>query len=312
MNVIVILSGIWIGSATLNANPDLIPEPGTNTPSETLVLSPENCRLFGAVSESFDDMARIAVLLDRFSHPSLEQDSGWSLSCYSDFSLKGVLSIPGYPMVIRSHVPIIDDAAMFLACTELITRMEPQVILGHLRSSTSGCAFTADPHPFVRKLNGKWYAFSHNGAVWDADLATLISLVGSWGEPENCPGIPIDSEYLFLYLLKTIDESVYDELDAITESVSTLRGAFGEDWNAINFTLTDGYTLWGVRCRREDDRFRLHYHALDLEHSGYVIATDRLSPNAILMNNHSVIELKPHMLPQTRSLSKSFRTGGSK
>jgi len=269
----------------------------------------ENCRIFAAVADPFYNIDRVVTLLERFSYPTRPQESGWSLTCYSDVTLKGYLSVPGYPMVVRSHVPIIFDHEIYSATVNLVSREDPNVILGHLRNSTSGCSYVANPHPFVREFNGKWYTFMHNGGIWGNDLDTLKTLLDGWANPENCPEAPIDSEYFFLYILRTMDILGYSEFDALDYCISTLKEQFGNQWNAMNIIMSDGETVWGVRSRRGQYGFRLHYHALDLGLSGYILTTDRISPNAIFLKNHVVIELKPHVKPRIRPLSVQPENG---
>jgi len=263
----------------------------------------ENCRIFAAVADPFNRIDRVVELLNRFSYPTRPQESGWSLTCYSEISRKGYLPITGYPMIVRSHMPIIFDHEIYSSTVNLVTREDPGVILGHLRNSTSGCSYVANPHPFLREFNGKWYTFMHNGGVWGSDLDFLKNLLDEWASPINCPESPIDSEYLFLYVLKTMETMGYTEFEALDHCVSTLLEGFGTDWNAMNIIMSDGETVWGVRSRRGQNGFRLHYHSLDLELSGYILTTDRIASNAIYLNNHVIIELKPHMKPILQPLS---------
>ncbi|MCD4652527.1 class II glutamine amidotransferase [bacterium] len=272
----------------------------------------ENCRIFAAIADPFYNTDRIVELLERFSYPTRPQSNGWSLSCYNDINKKGLLAIPGFPMVVRSNIPIVFDHDVFSSTIDLVTRESPEVILGHLRNSTSGCFYVADPHPFLRKFNGKWYTFMHNGGIWGEDLDRLKELVGNWSQPINCPESPIDSEYLFLYVLKVMEKMGYSGFEALDYCISNLHEILGFRWNAMNIIMSDGETVWGVRSRRGTAGFRLHYHSVDLELSGYVLTTDRICPNAIYMSNHTVIELKPHQVPLIQPLSSQNNSGSKR
>ena len=72
--------------------------------------------------------------------------------------------------------------------------------------------------------------------------------------------------------------------DVLVEWTSTLRAAFGEEWSALNITLSDGERIWGVRCAREGKGYLLHADPLDAERTGYAISTDPLTPEAHLLD----------------------------
>ncbi len=273
---------------------------GKRAPDKT-----ENCRLFGAVSGDSCVMEDVREQLLLFAQTDSYQRSGWAAACYDNVEHKGLLGIPGYPLVIRSPVPINEDQEIFCSVVELMIRYDPEVIVAHLRNATSGCSHVADPHPFLREVRGKWYTFSHNGTVWGDDLAFLIDeLVQGWSEPLNCPTEPIDTEYLFLYLCRLLGETELDEQEALHLWATNLISGFSDEWSALNVVISDGETIWGVRCTREGYGFPLNYCALDLERSGYVISTDVLSPQDIPIDDHRIIELRPYEHPRITEIAE--------
>ncbi len=260
--------------------------------------SRENCRLFGATLWQNFSPDELRTILDTFRKPSHPQSNGWSLSIYSNYDTGGNLSIPGVPMIIRSEKNVEHDLETFVPVTSLCIRLHPDIILGHLRNASSGCSDIADPHPFQRELNGKHFLFIHNGGVWGDDLELLVGkLLENEADPQCCPDTPIDSEYLFIYLLNLMKKTDQEPFDACRQWVRNLMKAFTTDWNALNVILTDGDKLWAVRCSYRNDRFPLHYHELNDRHS-YAISTQAQDRTWIALPNFSVSEFRQGTRPK--------------
>ncbi|MCD4655188.1 class II glutamine amidotransferase [bacterium] len=264
--------------------------------TESLVLdirdSRENCRLLGIVNGKPPDTDAIARILKDFSNPSYPQSSGWSISAYSNYERGGYLSIPLEPMIIRSQTPILEDQDTWECVANLVTRLKPEIVIGHLRNASSGCAFLADPHPFEMKYKTRTYLFSHNGGVWGKDLDYLKNhLITADMLPKSCPDNPIDSEFLFIYLMQLIEQNDGDVWNAIYNWAFTLTDTFLNDWNALNIMLTDGNIIWTVRISYKPNRFPLQYVQLP-ESSGFAISTQALGPGWTPMNNFTVAKFR--------------------
>lgn len=292
LSLVILARLVFMGQAysVLAAPPEVGPEP-------------ENCRLFGVATLSPQTYQDYDDYLMKFQYPTQHQYSGWSLGFYSEYYAGGMLSIPGMPMVIRSHLPVIYDRAMFRSIHDLAIRMRPQVLLAHQRNASSGCVEVADPHPFMRSFNGKWYLFQHNGGVWGRDLEILInSLVANYATPENCPDTPIDSEYLFLFFLKIMAKTGWDEFNSLQLWAGILqRYLVNRNWNACNIIVTEGLNLWAVKLRRNQSGFELTYHRGPQART-YVVSTEALGEDWYPLFNDSVYYFKPGHEPLWRPI----------
>jgi predicted glutamine amidotransferase len=296
--LIVVFAAILIGSgmyAVLLKRSDV-------SQVEDIRSSRENCRLLGIVSRMPSQATFIDETLDRFRDPLYSQQNGWGIGVYSDINHGGKLGIPGVPMVIRSDVNVEDDLDLFHAVRALTVRLQPACILAHLRNASSGCSDIADPHPFQREINGKTFLFVHNGGIWGNDLQMLITELLEGNEQTlNCPGTPIDSEYLFLYLLQILETMDSDPYTACKIWTKNLLSRVTDEWNGLNFILTDGETLWAVRCSYRSSSFPLHYYQFQ-QNDAYAISTEALDYGWHLMENFSVIELKIGSPPRIEAI----------
>ncbi|MBN1880099.1 class II glutamine amidotransferase [bacterium] len=252
----------------------------------------ENCRLLGITSTIHPFGKDLFDVLTSFGQPSFPQNNGWSLSIYSDITRGGLLAVPGEPMIIRSQIPSTQDIDLFQNAAKLVAQLNPSILIGHLRNASSGCSGIADPHPFEMEFGNRHYLMIHNGGVWGKDLDYIVDhLISGRNQPRSCPETPIDSEYLFIYLMELIEKHNGDVWNALYEWATTLINTLDSDWNALNIVLTDGDMLWGVRISYRTDRFSLHYKVSgDSEFSA--ISTQALNPDWIPMKNYSLIELR--------------------
>ncbi|MBN2056868.1 class II glutamine amidotransferase [bacterium] len=260
---------------------------------------PENCRLFGMITGVPGRVDEYQYYLDKFKLPTAPQNNGWSLSAYSEYHDGGYLGEPGKPMTIRSNVAIRQDQVIYNAAMKLITRLFPQVIIAHLRNASSGCNHIADPHPFSREFNGKEYLFIHNGGLWGRDLDLLIhNLVAGYAEPRTCPDSPIDSEYLFLFFLKIMEKTGWDEFQSLRLWTGVLRNSLvHHEWNAINAIVTDGDTLWAVRCLRDGYGFPLHFISTPGLHT-YIVSTESMGAGWTSLWDPGIYQFRPGTPPQ--------------
>ena len=264
--------------------------------------SRENCRLLGVICRSPSETSIFRELLWEFKQPRYSQHNGWSLSVFGDMTQGGLLSIPGKPMIVRSEINVEQDEAVFDTVTELVLRLRPNCLIGHLRNASSGCMNIADPHPFQRELKGRQYLFIHNGGIWGNDLETLMyDLLDGDRQPENCPGYVIDSELLFLYLLQIMERQDADPFSACKIWAKNLLSYSTDEWNSFNMILTDGENLWAVRCSYLDSSFLLNLHQY-ANGNAYAVSTEALGYGWQLIPNYSVIELHVGRPPRIESI----------
>jgi predicted glutamine amidotransferase len=240
----------------------LLPAGDRGGPPEPEPTAPEQCRLFGMVTADPEQTEEYSLDLSEFGRPSSWQGSGWSIAAYSDYYQGGLLAVPGEPMVVRSQVPVTEDRLIFESVRLLATRLEPGVLIAHLRNASSGCTEVADPHPFVGQARGRTFLLIHNGGVWGQDMEHIRQkLFFKPREPRSCPDQPIDSEYLFLNLLDRLEASPADDLEVIYDWASTIRRGLTIYWSAFNVLVTDGRTIWAVRSVRRNGGYPLHYRS---------------------------------------------------
>lgn len=252
----------------------------------------ENCRLLGIIGRPYADPLYLEDSLIEFGKPSYPQHNGWSLSLFSDITQGGYLAVPGKPMIIRSPISSTQDFNLFETTASLVIRLRPTIVIGHLRNASSGCTVVGDPHPFEWEYEGRTFLMIHNGGVWGKDLDYIReNLISGRTIPSSCPETPIDSEYLFIYLMELIEEMDGDIWGALHEWATTLISALEDDWNALNILLTDGEILWGVRISYHPDRFLLHYQ-IPQDYSGGAISTEALGLGWTRLFNYSLIEMR--------------------
>ncbi len=263
----------------------------------------ENCRLLGITLYRPGPEEQLLSILDRYSHPFYQQRSGWSLAVYSEYQDGGFISEPGKPMIIRSERNISNDRELYDSVSEFMVRLQPNVIFGHLRNATSGCTNVANPHPFQRSYRSRQLLMTHNGGVWGDDLKYVQDvLLEGKAEPMSCPDTPIDSEFLFLYLLKILEHRNVGIFEACQIWGATLLQNLEGQWSALNILLTDGEALWAVRISTWDTSFFLHYKFLE-EFLGYGVSTQSLGGGGwTLLPNYSVAEFRPGQLPRIERL----------
>jgi len=139
-----------------------------------------------------------------------------------------------------SEDPVFDEAAGEIADNE------PQIAVGHVRTTTSGLTDIPDPHPFKRFKNGKWWLFAHNGGM---SKSVLIDLIGEEYLNANPPQVGdnstqwVDSELYFIYVLERIEEQNWNVTRGISEATITLYQAYPAA--TMNFLLANGEQLWG-------------------------------------------------------------------
>jgi len=232
--------------------------PAQSTPEE-----PHNCRLWALIGHDYPDTL-LREHLQTGSIANLRQlgaanYDGWGFAYTPGerlgLPISGLLYRRGGPRANHPHEPEYDRTVAELRA------LRPTAIVGHVRRGTSGHWGIPDPHPFLHpQPSERAMAFAHNGSV--NELA-MLALLGDYTDTHpleytvGLPGSgPIDSELLFLYLLKYKDE--HPELASFSEAIPP---AIGEVMRAtgshsLNVTMTQGDTLYAVSA------FGLSYYPL--------------------------------------------------
>jgi len=215
------------------------------------------CRMYGVISDDLpDDLLQDHLINEPNSLYYLVQSTnidGWGISYCPDY---GDLA-----EIERGADTAFNDHTYYLI-VEQINTSEPKITIAHIRNCSSGCCdhghYTiADPHPFYRYKNEKWWTFAHNGGVSKTRLYGLIGDdylyangpfgSGIWTCSTDNPyaDVVVDSELYFLLILKQIEDNGWNEVNGIVEAIRELRDA-GET-GALNFIMSDGFTLWAFR-----------------------------------------------------------------
>lgn len=225
--------------------------------------------------------------LREFASRGVDNPDGWGLAWYPD----------GGPAVALVKEPVpwgASPTAGFLAAhPTLVSR----IYLAHVREKTVGGAPRhADTHPFARELDGRDYAFAHNGTLqgpaWDLPLGRFRPVGAT------------DSERFFCHLLARLaDRAAGGPPLAEPQDWAWLHRtlAAANRFGKLNVLFADGERLFvyhdangwkGLNFRRirlREDRPR-HFGdedvAIDLEaadaaavtNAGFVVATRPMSP----------------------------------
>ncbi|MCP4580560.1 MAG: hypothetical protein GY839_03005 [candidate division Zixibacteria bacterium] len=211
-----------------------------------------NCSLWAVISDSLPDSVIYNHLIE---YPnSLKNRSewgdtdGWGIAAYDQFGEA--------PSIYRGGMRAFRDSS-YDSVVDSLEDTTPEIILAHIRNCTSGCCChlcdsIPDPHPFTRFKDGKSWSFIHNGY---ANIQMLYQLIGQpylLDNPLSGSGIPecdpsdtslvVDSELLFLYLLKNFEEFGWNVTNGIITAMLELIGANSR--GLYNFIISDGYRLW--------------------------------------------------------------------
>lgn len=163
--------------------------------------------------------------------PATRNPDGWGIAWYPDGRAAAL---------IKEEIPAYEsEMASFLAQSKLL---RSRTFIAHVRKKSRGEIIYRNTHPFCRELNGREYAFAHNGTVR--------------GEEQLVPGTfrPVggtDSERLFCHILQVVRDlggiSVenYAHLWDALLSVNQLTSQ--KEKSKVNILLTDGDTLIAYR-----------------------------------------------------------------
>ncbi|MBD3166663.1 hypothetical protein GF324_08690, partial [bacterium] len=144
----------------------------------------------------------------------------------------------------------------------------------HFRLASSGAVDDPNPHPFLYTVDGRTYAYQHNGGVTGTHWAEVMrrSVIGeAWlqlplfaerpymdlSRPERL----VDSAFLAVLYMKQIliarsyGEGIQSVPARVAEEMYRTAGRAGSrlDFNSINGLLTDSDTLWAVVIAPDTD-----------------------------------------------------------
>ncbi len=230
-----------------------------------------SCRLWGIISSSDNTIQNSynpAYLVQSESDYFEELGSNylsWSLSYYNQTNQLAD--------IYRSDLPTnADTMYQHFFSQALIPGNGAKILLGHLRSPTSGAIDIENPHPFLFEHDNKTYSLMHNGTLSKSILVRLLTEDytdstwinanppntfndSEWYSDEGWPNV-IDSELLMLWVMKNIQLGTEDDLGNLMYSIQKLE-VFQPNADK-NFIFTDGQVVYayGSQINGSPD---LHY-----------------------------------------------------
>ena len=182
---------------------------------------------------------------------------GWGIVVYDDDTPRYLGRKPTDPL----NDPDYEHAV------ESVTRMRPQLILGHLRKASCGSNSIENTQPFV---HSQW-SFAHNGTIWSPGLRQ----VGS----EN------DSAAYFRTMLDGLP-TANAEL-ALAATVKRLRSQITshpdnsrQSYSSLTCLLSDGKLVYALRDFADDsmsDYYTMYYSTM---HDGIVFCQEKIIDTA--------------------------------
>ncbi|MDP3065389.1 MAG: class II glutamine amidotransferase [Methanobacteriaceae archaeon] len=230
------------------------------------------CELLGIC---FANRVNPKISFRRLCSRASENPHGWGLALYPDQAA----------MVIKE--PLKGSESQLSDFLEKYPLLRSRIFLAHVRNSSQGGVAYRNTHPFTRELQGREYVFAHNGTLTDyQDLE--LGRFQTLGDT--------DSEYIFCYLLKRIEEQKIDLMDF--DNFSWLKNIFRDIncYGPFNCFLSDGENLFTYRdqdgarklhyllrktpytdLKLKDDDFKIEIREKKKDDVGYLVATNPLT-----------------------------------
>ena len=217
------------------------------------------CRFWGLIGTAYPQ----DLIADHLRDGTIENlkdlggvnSDGWAFASFLSPTIQALLSGPlirrGGPPANHPADPDYDSAV------DELSRLRPRAVLGHVRRGTSGHWGIPNPHPFQHE----GMIFAHNGSIPEYVLLTLLTRDDpsylQTHPPDYVDGY-IDSELYFLYLLKFMHRHPgLSRPEALRLGVRQLAAiTLG---CRLNFVLTQGDTLYALRCSVSDDYDPVRY-----------------------------------------------------
>jgi hypothetical protein len=264
------------------------------------------CRLSAVIGDNLPDgllqyhLISAPNSLEVLSHSQLD---GWGIGHYPQYG--------DDPVIDRGAIRAYNDPTYDTAVAG-INLSKPKITIAHIRTCVTGCCShgtdtVTNPHPFYRVKNGKTWIFVHNGVV-DKDRTT--TLLGDYltANPPNGSGIPacdpsnpglvVDTELYFLFVLKKIEENGWNAVNGISKAIKAMLDA-GET-GAMNFIMSDGEMAWAFR--RGDSSYTLYYLDASADPlNGYSAVASQYPTSTqgswVTITNYQLIALAPGASP---------------
>jgi glutamine amidotransferase len=179
---------------------------------------------------------------------------GWGLGYF----ISPTLGLPLVQPIVHRGGPRANDsnAREYGLSVDEMTLARPRAAIGHVRGASSGHIGVPDPHPFQHE----GLLFAHNGTIPEEILIHLLQQ----DDPGYLQTHPpdwregyIDSELYFLYLLKYEHQHPgLSRTEAFRRAIRTLSHLADV---RLNFVMTEGDTLWALRCAPFDNSDAVQY-----------------------------------------------------
>ena len=273
--------------------------------------NPHNCRIWGTVFSQLPDSIRplMATHLAGFKQLGTSNPDGWGMAYFlpQDDGTLITVHAKGEP---GSH----NDPRYDRQSTQMLSYMG-SAALAHVRRSSSGSSGIPDPHPFFRQGVFRDFSmlFAHNGTIPVAVLLNLIldlDPVYLHNNPPDYSPVYLDSDLLAIYIMETIDTYLDSTIEScIKMATSAIDSALISTPAEYNFVMSDGNTLWAVRCASGyTNAPTLHYFPLISPSPFYIVASqplDTLGDLWVAMPESTLTVLKPNEPPHSvRLLSR--------
>ncbi len=209
------------------------------------------CRFWGLIGDRYPadlipDQLRDGTVsnLERLGGSSTD---GWGIGYFISPAVGLSLTQP----IVRRGGPRANDPneREYRLAVEELRLVKPRAAIGHVRAASSGHIGVPDPHPFQHE----GILFAHNGTIPEEVLLDLLEVdnPGYLGtHPPDWTQGYIDSELYFLYLLKYANQHPrLSRTEAFRQAVRDLSGRVDV---RLNFVMTEGDTMWALRCAPGD------------------------------------------------------------
>jgi len=267
--------------------------------------NPHNCRIWGTVFSELPDSIKplMATHLAGLKQLGTSNPDGWGMAYFLPQD-DGVL-IP----VHAKGEPGSHNDPRYDRQSALMLSYMGSAALAHVRRSSSGSSGIPDPHPFFRQgvFRDFRMLFAHNGTV---PVAVLLSLIQDldpvylYNNPPDYAPVYLDSDLLAIYIMETIDTYRDSTIEScIKIATQALDSALISTPAEYNFVMSDGNTLWAVRCASGyTNAPTLHYFPLISPSPFYVVASqplDTLGELWVAMPESTLTVLSPGESPHS-------------
>lgn len=188
------------------------------------------CELLGM---SFNRAVGCRFSFERFAKRGVDNPHGWGIALYPEGSRAA--------QVLKE--PLKAGTSKLAEFVGKYTHFNSDIFLSHIRYATSEVSY-ANTHPFVGELNGREYAFAHNGTLFNYQEGLPL---GRWK-----PIGSTDSEFAFCYLLSKMEDIYPIRNDESFISLENIMKEINQYGN-FNCLFTDGEYLF---CYRDKNGYR--------------------------------------------------------